>query len=134
MFNCTSALLFMIIISSCSGKAVSNSNSTTLAPPQLASTVKTSAEDKQTLAKSVSNWPKVDAYDCSGNGEVRSLHIELTAPKGCKLWYSSFSETEPIAQSKNGLSYCEKVNKNIRHNLESAGYICAPKDANKTIK
>lgn len=133
MFNCTSAFLFLIFISSCSGKAVSSSNTNTQAPPQSASTVKASA-DKQAPTKSPSDWPKVDAYNCNGNNEVRSLHIELIAPKGCKLWYSNFSKSEPIAQSKNGLSYCEQVNNNIRHNLENAGYTCAPKDANKPTK
>lgn len=136
MFNSILTLFFVTVISSCAGKMLSSTETTkttTHAPPTTVEATKTDSHKQQPITTS-NNWPKVDAYDCKGNNEVRSIHIELATPTGCKLWYSNHSKSEPVAWSKHGLSYCEKVNQNIRHNLENAGYTCAAKDANKPTR
>lgn len=135
MFHSVLTLFFVVVLSSCAGKTLSNTNdgagktatATSTPPPAVEAT-------KADSTKPAQNWPKVDAYDCKANNDVRNIHIELTTPAGCKLWYSNYSKSEPIAWSKNGLTHCEKVNQNIRHNLENAGYACTPKEANKPTK
>lgn len=138
MFHSVLTLFFVVVLSSCAGKTLSSTNdgagktATSTPPPAVEATKADAAQSGS--AKSMQNWPKVDAYDCKANNEVRNIHIELTTPAGCKLWYSNHSKSEPIAWSKHGLTYCEKVNQNIRNNLENAGYACTPKESNKPTK
>lgn len=65
----------------------------------------------------------IDAFNCKKNGEIRKLYIEPLTPKGCRSWYSN-KKDGPIAASAHSFERCEKVNANIRKNLEAAGYKC----------
>ncbi|NJL24398.1 MAG: hypothetical protein HC902_03995 [Calothrix sp. SM1_5_4] len=62
---------------------------------------------------------------CARGSETRTIRIEDVQPKGCKLWYSTRSETEPTATSSIGPDHCNQVRDRIRQNLESAGFACA---------
>jgi hypothetical protein len=66
-----------------------------------------------------------DAVMCTHGKESRSLKIEVAQPKGCKLWYSSFSKEKPVATSANSEEHCKTVRDRIQKKLETAGYKCA---------
>lgn len=62
---------------------------------------------------------------CTRGSESRTLKVELTEPKGCKVWYPGTGAADPVAWSTTGVSHCENVSKKIRGNLEAAGFTCA---------
>lgn len=65
-----------------------------------------------------------DKFACLRGEETRSVHIETIQPKGCKLWYSTHGDKDPVAWSSTGNAHCEKVSSTIRTNLESSGFKC----------
>lgn len=134
MFKYISLLFFVTILSSCSGKVLTKSDAVPTAVATPPTVVAAKNLDSSEQNKTTKNTPKVDAYDCKMGSENRDLHIDLINTSGCQLWYSNYSKTKPIAWSENGMSHCEKVNLNIRQNLEKIGYVCTPKDANKFKK
>ncbi|MBX3022499.1 MAG: hypothetical protein KF799_12575 [Bdellovibrionales bacterium] len=72
-------------------------------------------------------------YACLRGQETRSVKIEMTAPKGCKVFYSTHGNTDPVAWSTTGTSHCESVSSKIRTNLESAGFKCEAGEAVKAV-
>lgn len=65
-----------------------------------------------------------DQLACTRGQESRTVKIERLTPKGCKVWYSSFGTTDPVAWSTQGGAHCESVSKKIQGNLEAAGFAC----------
>jgi hypothetical protein len=61
---------------------------------------------------------------CTANQDKRTMEIENSKPMGCKLKYSKFSETDPVAWSFKGLTHCKSVQNQIRGTLEAAGFKC----------
>lgn len=76
--------------------------------------------------------PSVNLLLCQRGQEVRKLRIEMVEPMGCKLWYSHYSQSRPVATSQYGREHCEKVRSKIQKNLEKASYTCSKETTNVT--
>lgn len=63
-----------------------------------------------------------------GSEETRTLQLENSQPIGCKLIYSNFSDSTPVAWSTKGKTHCEQVQERIRGKLEEAGFKCKNKE------
>lgn len=114
-------VLFLAITSSCANQSKKEVAQTT---PLIAQNNTTSTEQATPPAPSkTKNAVMIDAFTCSRDSDVREIYIESVTPKGCKLWYSN-KKGSPIAQSALSIEHCEKVNANIRRNLETAGFKC----------
>jgi len=62
---------------------------------------------------------------CKLDQEIRTLKVEGSQPKGCKLFYSNYSSKDAVAWSHIGNNYCEQVRDQIRGKLEEAGFKCS---------
>ncbi len=60
---------------------------------------------------------------CQRDQESRSIKIESTQPKGCRLLYPNGQTS--VASSSIGNQHCENVRNRIREKLEVAGFKCA---------
>jgi hypothetical protein len=68
-----------------------------------------------------------DDIACKLGSETRTLKIESSQPKGCKLFYSTFNEKEPVAWSHLGPTHCNQVRDRIQAKLEDGGFKCGNK-------
>lgn len=62
--------------------------------------------------------------ECKRSTEIRQIEFLALAPKGCELWYSRYGGKNKVAWSSNGDDHCKKTQKQIRSNLEVAGFKC----------
>lgn len=68
--------------------------------------------------------PSNDDIACKLGSETRMLRIENSQPKGCKLFYSNFSDKDPVASSALGRKHCDQKRDRIQAKLEDGGYKC----------
>lgn len=80
----------------------------------------TTADSKQPISDNKS----LKELTCTRDSESRSLKVEESAPKGCKLMYSNFNPKQPVAWSSNGHKHCETVMERIKDKLEAASFKC----------
>lgn len=71
---------------------------------------------------------------CTKSPDTRVLMIEPVTPKGCRLQYTRYGHTGPVAWSYVGNSYCEKVRTRIVGKLEKVGYKCGDAASAKTAE
>ncbi len=65
-----------------------------------------------------------DDVACKLGNETRTLKIENSQPSGCKLFYSNFSDKDPVAWSFFGRNHCDQTRDRIQAKLEAANYKC----------
>ena len=114
---------FFVITASCANQSKKEVPQAT--PTAAPTNITSAAEATPVNPLKLKNTVMIDAFTCARDSDIRELYIEPIPPKGCKLWYSN-KKDGPTAQSVSNIEHCEKVNKNIRRNLEVAKYKCQP--------
>lgn len=104
--------LSMALIASCASKPQSS------APPE-----QTTAPVNSNKKEATQPVDRND-FSCTKDRDHRTLYIVKTIPNGCKIWYSNFSKSKPVASAHMGTEYCIKVYEKIQKNLTQAGFVC----------
>lgn len=112
----------MALIFGCSSQQKKQSDMASSAPTQQ---VTTAAQVGQPGASAKAELQKKDELACKRDQETRTLKLEGSQPKGCKLFYSNHSSKDPVAWSDVAKTHCEQVRDRIRGKLEEAGFKCS---------
>jgi hypothetical protein len=115
-----------LALCACAGHATKD---TTNAPTTSASTAQAS-EKTQDANSALGQISCVKSP--AAQSDTRVLQIEAVTPKGCRLQYTRYGHTGPVAWSYVGNSYCETVRTKIIDKLENAGYKCGDASKEKT--
>lgn len=91
----------------------------------------TSTSQNQTTLPVQGDLQKTELV-CKMDGDVRTLKVEDSQPKGCKLFYSNYSSKDPVAWSHMANSHCEQVRDRIYGKLQEAGFKCAGEGASQS--
>jgi len=115
----TVVLLSFAAIIGCSGKdKKADAPATPAAAPAAAAAQSTAPAPAADAAKAKTS------IVCKRADEVRTLHIDQVQPKGCKLFYSNHSASEPVASSAHGTAHCDQISANIQENITKIGFKC----------
>ncbi|MGE0763008.1 MAG: hypothetical protein AB7N80_07000 [Bdellovibrionales bacterium] len=118
-----------ILIGACTVMIVACSSKQKNSPAAPKQTASTPSANSQTLPDKAKAESTKDEITCSRNQESRTLRIENPQPKGCLLYYSNHSSTDPVASSSLAKVHCENVRDKIQQKLEEAGFQCSAKKA-----
>lgn len=73
-----------------------------------------------------------DSHSCQRDADVRRVWItEVSDQGGCKVMYEKYKETQSLAEAQHDLAYCDRVREKVLSNLQSAGYNCSVKTADR---
>lgn len=87
---------------------------------------------KEDLTKTVKTEQKKNAgltYACLVGKDLRLVEIEKTK-KRCEVHYTKYGEKSQVAWAEATPDICSRVKKQIRSNIETAGYKCDSDIAN----
>jgi len=114
-----------VLILGCSNpqKKQTDPASPTGAPAQQLVTPSTATQSGQ-MATPAKVEVQKNELACKRDQETRTLKVEGSQSKGCKLFYSNYSSKDAIAWSHMGNIHCEQVRDRIRGKLEEAGFKC----------
>lgn len=71
---------------------------------------------------------------CRWQEDTRRIKNVLDKDQGCEVRYTRNGESEVIAHAKNDLSFCDKIVRQTKQNLNEAGFECQPNAKQQTAQ